>query len=473
MLFNSLTFVVFFAVVLILHNMPFSWKTKKLNLLLASYLFYAAWNPPLIVLLWISTMADWYCGKALARAEGSAKRRLLLAVSLVANLGMLGIFKYGNFLLDNFVFLTGKLGMTYSPPEWSIILPVGISFYTFQTLTYTFDIYRKRLEPVKSFLDYALYVTFFPQLVAGPIVRAAEFLPQCVEPPKITRNQFVWGLYLITLGLFQKVVLADGFLSDPAEAVFSHAGFVVPLDAWAGVMAFSGQIFCDFAGYTTCAIGTALCLGFMLPDNFRFPYAALGFSDFWRRWHITLSTWLRDYVYISFGGNRRGTIRTLINLMVTMFLGGLWHGAAWTFVVWGVLHGLYLVGERLLKAAFGGAAWVKTLGAEIGLVLLTNALVCVAWVFFRATTFEGAGRVLQSMFALMPEAAPVLTTFDLLAALAIYAGILLTHWFLRHSRTENFVSRAPGWAVAIVWAAMLVALILTQGGGDAFIYFQF
>ena len=339
MVFNSLTFLVFFALVLFLHNLPFSWKTKKTNLLIASYLFYAAWNPPFIILLWVSTVVDWYAAQKLVHAQKQSARRLWMLLSVVVNLGMLAYFKYGTFMLENFQLLMASIGVNYTAPEWNIILPVGISFYTFATLSYTLDIYLKRAQPAKNFLDYALFVTFFPHLVAGPIMRPTELVPQFVEERKANASMIRFGLALMTLGLFQKVVLADMFLGPAAEKVYDGMAAPGMLDAWMGTLAFSGQIFCDFAGYSTTAIGAALCLGFAMPDNFRFPYAAIGFSDFWRRWHITLSTWLRDYLYIPLGGNRHGPARTYMALMLTMLIGGLWHGASWTFVVWGALHG--------------------------------------------------------------------------------------------------------------------------------------
>src|SRR5688572_18835656 len=261
---------------------------------------------------------------------------------------MLIFFKYGTFLLDNFVTIVNSMGIDYQPAKPNIILPAGISFYTFTTLCYTIDMYKRESKPVKTLLDFSLFVTFFPHLVAGPIVRPPQLVPQFATPKSANRQQMMQGLFLLTLGLFMKVVMADTFLAGPSDSVFNFGNQLSGLDAWMGVLAFSGQIFFDFAGYSTCAIGVAMCLGFTLPENFRFPYAAIGFSDFWRRWHITLSSWLRDYLYIPLGGNRKGKGRTYINLMLTMLLGGLWHGASWTFVVWGGLHGLYLCAERLL-----------------------------------------------------------------------------------------------------------------------------
>ncbi|MCB2157005.1 MBOAT family protein [bacterium] len=473
MLFNSLTFVVFFVVVLILHNLKFPWRLKKFNLLIASYIFYAAWNPPLVFLLWISTIVDWFASRMVAGASTKGRRIGGLMVSLYVNLGLLGFFKYGGFVLENFTAMMHAVGFNYNPAAPSIVLPMGISFYTFQTLSYTIDVYRKELKPWHSFLDYALYVTFFPQLVAGPIVRASEFLPQCKKPTKVTANAFIWGLVLLTVGLFQKVVLADGFLAKPADDVFGAANAVTTFDAWVGVLAFSAQIFSDFAGYSTCAVGAALCLGFNLPNNFRFPYAATGFSDFWRRWHITLSTWLRDYLYIPLGGSRVSTPRIYANLMITMLLGGLWHGAAWTFVVWGGLHGLYLSAERWLRMRLGHKAWVKTMAAEVCFILLTYFLVLITWVFFRADDFATAWRLIAAMFGALDGGAVVLPYFDIAAVLIINAGLLLAHWMMRHSSHEWLVERTPWWLASLIWFGMIISIILMQGGGDAFIYFQF
>jgi len=471
MVFNSLTFMVFFALVLALHAMPFGWTTKKVNLLIASYLFYAAWNPPFILLLWISTVVDWYAAQALVRAEKPAARRAWMLLSVVVNLGMLAYFKYGEFLLHNFSALAASVGVAYSPPEYDIVLPVGISFYTFATLSYTLDIYLRRARPAQNFLDYALFVTFFPHLVAGPIMRPTELVPQFATPRRATAHQLYFGLALMTLGLFQKVVLADGFLSDPAEIVYDAKMAPGALDAWMGTLAFSGQIFCDFAGYSTTAIGAALCLGFAMPDNFRFPYAAVGFSDFWRRWHITLSSWLRDYLYIPLGGNRHGEARTYFALMATMLLGGLWHGASWTFVVWGGLHGVYLSVERMLRTRF--ARWRPGPAALIALGLLTYALVNITWVFFRASSFEKAWAVLRGMFGFNTGADPILPVVHLAAVALIVGGLVATHWLMRNTTLETVLAKAPAALIAIVWGLLAFAIVVEQGTGNAFIYFQF
>jgi len=473
MVFNSLTFVVFFALVLALHAMPFSWTTKKINLLIASYLFYAAWNPPFVILLWISTAVDWWAAGRIARTENPLRRRSLLAVSLLVNLGLLGYFKYGGFLTANFARALGTLGIDWQAPDWDIVLPVGISFYTFQTMSYTLDVYLRRAAPAKSLLDFSLFVTFFPQLVAGPIVRPTDLIPQFATPRVASQRQLGWGLMLMVLGLFEKIVLADGLLAPVSDKVFETKELLHPMDAWLGTLAFSGQIFCDFAGYTTCAIGIALALGFSLPDNFRFPYAAIGFSDFWRRWHISLSTWLRDYLYVPLGGNRKGQGRTYVNLMLTMLLGGLWHGAAWTFVVWGGLHGAYLAAERWLKPQLGHIALWRTWPGRLALALLTYFLVNITWVFFRAPDFGTAWRMLRGMLLVDATGKPVLQTYSMLSTALVVLAILATHWYMRDRTLNVEVQRLPAPVIGLGWGAMLWLIAVMQGGGDAFIYFQF
>jgi alginate O-acetyltransferase complex protein AlgI len=471
MVFNSLTFMVFFALVLALHAMPFKWTTKKINLLIASYLFYAAWNPPFIILLWISTIVDWYAAQKLVHAEKPATRRIWMLLSVVVNLGMLAYFKYGTFLLENFIVLMAGIGVNYQAPTFDIILPVGISFYTFATLSYTLDIYLRRAEPAKNFLDYALFVTFFPHLVAGPIMRPTELVPQFVEPRKASKHMLFFGLGLMTLGLFQKVVLADSFLAPAAEMIYDGKGIPGMLDSWIATLAFSGQIFCDFAGYSTTAIGAAMCLGFAMPDNFRFPYAAIGFSDFWRRWHITLSSWLRDYLYIPLGGNRHGEARTYFALMVTMLLGGLWHGASWTFVVWGGLHGFYLAAERMLRARFSG--YCPGPFALFLFALLTYTLINITWVFFRADSFGEAWTIMSGMLGMNTGATPILPTVHLTMVTLIVSGIVFAHWQMRRQTLESFIAQVPSWLLSCTWALMAFAIVIAQGDGNAFIYFQF
>src|SRR5882762_863778 len=413
MLFNSLTFIVFFVAVVTLYWSIRSWQARKNLLVVASYIFYGAWNPPFAALLFGTTAMGFWLGRQMAKAKDQHARRRWLVASVCMNLSMLGFFKYGNFLLQNFQWLLARTGIVYQPPHLDILLPVGISFYTFHSLSYTLDIYRGVLKPTRSLRDFILAVSFFPQLVAGPIVRAGDFLPQLAHPPRLKTNQFMWGLALMTLGLFEKIVLADTLLSGPADRVFGYAGPLVATDSWAGVLAFAGQIFFDFAGYSITAIGAALTLGFHLKDNFRFPYAAIGFSDFWRRWHISLSTFLRDYLYIPIGGNRAGATRAMINLMIVMFIGGLWHGAAWTFVVWGLLHGSYLALERLAKAVFGAPAWAQNYSVKLLLGFVTYGAVCLAWVFFLASDFTIATRMLRGMFGGHPHGDAILATREM------------------------------------------------------------
>jgi D-alanyl-lipoteichoic acid acyltransferase DltB (MBOAT superfamily) len=484
MVFNSYTFIAFFIIILVLHHLPFfTWKQKKINLLIASYIFYAAWNPPFILLLWLSTVVDFFVGRALYTQENKTKKRLLLVISLIGNIGMLCFFKYGGFILENFVSFVNLLGIDYHPAKPNIILPAGISFYTFTTLCYTIDMYYKKSEPVKSMLDFSLFVTFFPHLVAGPIVRPPQLVPQFETPHQTNKKLLSEGLLLLTFGLFMKVVLADGFLAPTANDVFGFPGPLPMIDTWMGVLAFSGQIFFDFAGYSTCAIGVAMCLGFWLPQNFKFPYAAIGFSDFWRRWHITLSAWLRDYLYIPLGGNRKGTVRTYINLMITMLLGGLWHGANWTFVVWGGLHGFYLWVEKFIRDTFSrpsrqpavAIAGITADKRSLGLIyaLLTFFLVNVTWVFFRATTFDQAWRMLGSMFGIIKAGAPFLSTIAIIKVWSVVTIMFVTQWWMRNTSLLQLVYKVPFWIVSIGWALMLLALALSQESSSSFIYFQF
>jgi alginate O-acetyltransferase complex protein AlgI len=471
MLFNSLSFIVFLGIVLALYYAKiFNWTFKKRMLLFASYVFYGLWNPPLVILLWISTVIDWITGKELAVEENKRKRLFWLLLSMFVNLGFLFFFKYGNFLLENFTLLMNAMGVDFHPLPMDIILPMGISFYTFQTMSYTIDMYWRKTERVKTFLDFALYVTFFPQLVAGPIVRAGDLVTQFYEEKRATVNQFIWGLFLLTIGLFQKVVLADTLLSKTSDTVFNSDKVLNTWDAWAGTLAFSGQIFFDFAGYSTCAIGLALMLGFHLTDNFRYPYAAIGFSDLWRRWHISLSTWLRDYLYIPFGGNRKGVVRMYVALMLTMLLGGLWHGAAWTFVIWGALHGLFLVVERLLRN-------VITIKINFwnGIILALATYTCVnfTWVFFRARKFETAQNIIESMLFMHADGAKVLDAFSISKVFILIALTFICHWTMRNTSMEAVAQKKSPVVLGLVWAVMFFLIAIAQGSVEQFIYFQF
>ncbi len=471
MAFNSLIFLIFFAIVLGLHSLPLQWQAKKTNLLLASYIFYAAWNPPFIVLLWLSTLTDWFAARKIAVTSGGAKRFYLI-LSIAVNLGLLGYFKYGGFLEANFAALLGTMGVSYVPSGANIILPLGISFYTFQSMSYSIDVYRERIKPHHSFLDFALYVTFFPQLVAGPILRAGFFLKQLANENKQRVNQMGWGLAIITVGMFEKVVLADGALAPIVERVYGEASAAGGVDAWIGTMAFAGQIFFDFNGYSMIAVGLGKCFGFELPWNFLSPYGAVGFSDFWRRWHITLSTWLRDYLYISLSGNRAGAARTIVNLMLTMLIGGLWHGASWLFVLWGGVHGLFLVIERVARQLFENSTLVRTAGMQFVLGIMTWLAVCLAWVLFRAEDPASAAHLLTSMLTL-GSGEELLGGIEVLTVVAVIVSLLATHWFMRDRSFES-VFKGLSWpVVGLILGAMLIAIVLSPGEERDFIYFEF
>jgi alginate O-acetyltransferase complex protein AlgI len=468
--FNTYLFAALFAVVLAVHHAPISWTAKKIALLVESYVFYAAWDPAFVVLLWGSTVVDWFVARAMVRTAHPGRRRALLGASLVFNLGLLGYFKYAGFLQRTIAAVLGAAGVHVEIAALDIVLPIGISFYTFMTLSYTIDVYLGRARPARSFLDYALYVTFFPHLVSGPIVRATELVPQFEAPRRASGPQFGWGLALVVVGLFQKVVIADGLLAPVVDKIYRpELAAIATSDAWAGTLAFAGQIFCDFAGYSSCAIGVALCLGFALPDNFHAPYGAIGPSDFWRRWHISLSSWLRDYLYIPLGGNRRGALRTHVNLALTMLIGGLWHGASWTFVAWGGLHGGYLVAERAARAVVPASPIWKSPVVQIALALITFALVCFAWVFFRAVSFDQAFRIVAAMLGRgQGRGHPVWW----LAVIPV-AALVAIHYLTRATRFETVVERTPWPLRSFALAGAIAVLFLFSGTDRAFLYFQF
>jgi D-alanyl-lipoteichoic acid acyltransferase DltB (MBOAT superfamily) len=470
MQFDSFTFIIFFAIVLGIYNALGAWTARKWVLLAASYLFYAAWNPVFVLLLAASTTLDWWIAQFIHRASTPSARKRWIVLTLVVNLSVLGIFKYQRFLLDNFTAILALAGVHYVPAKFDIVLPAGISFYTFHSLSYCIDVYRGVFAPTRNWRDYALYVGFFPQLVAGPITRFGQMRPQIETPRSTTRDGLGLGCALLVLGLFEKCVLADSIFAPVADAFFNAPGDSAASIAWSGVLAFSGQIFCDFAGYSTCAIGTALALGFTLPTNFRFPYAALGFSDFWRRWHISLSSWLRDYLYVSLGGNRRGDWLTYRNLLLTMLIGGLWHGAAWTFVIWGGLHGLYLAVERLAREHLWPRDWRAPAFLRVGYMLLTLLLVVIAWIFFRASDALSALHILT---LLRPSAAG--TSLDAAQKLALYAfaGVVVVQWLMRDRDVKELGVRVPAPLLGAALGTLLAAVVLSPGDSHAFIYFQF
>ncbi|QAU33642.1 MBOAT family O-acyltransferase [Janthinobacterium sp. 17J80-10] len=471
MLFNSFTFLIFFLLVYCAFWALPTWKSKKLLLLAASYIFYAAWSPPYVGILLFCTVLDWWLARQIDFASTKQRRRTLLVLSLACNLGILGYFKYGQFLLDNFIAFLSAFGVTFQPVPMSIILPVGISFYTFASLSYTIDVYRREIRATTSFTDYALFVSFFPHLVAGPIVRASLLLPQFAVPRRPTSSQIGWGCALIIMGLVMKVVLADAIFAPVANEFYAAPSRFSAPAAWAAVLSFSGQIYYDFSGYSLCAIGLALSFGFSFPDNFRHPYAARSFSDFWRRWHISLSTWLRDYLYIPLGGNRSGMMKTYVFLVATMIIGGIWHGASWMFVLWGALHGSYLALERVSRKLH--SLPVSSGSAEYRLQdFLIFIVITLTWIPFRATSPTTAFAVLESLVRFKPGLIP-LAYPALLAAICLFVTVWW-HVRLRDSTLENVARRlGPAW-LTVALSLCLIALFLYSGGDQhAFIYFQF
>jgi alginate O-acetyltransferase complex protein AlgI len=461
MLFNTLRFFIFFAVVLLMFYLgPRPWR--KAVLLIASYYFYMSWNAKFVLLLLTLTCIDYFAALWTTRSAGRT-RRLALIASLAANLSFLGFFKYYNFLAGS---LVEVMGLPEHSLMLSIVLPVGISFHTFQSMSYVVDVYRGEQEAVRNPLDYALFIAFFPQLVAGPIVRAGEFFADLFHWRRPTGDEVLRGILLTLMGLTKKVVLADQF-AGVADRYFSNiAGNPGALTAWSGVIAFALQIYFDFSGYTDMAIGLALLLGFHFPVNFRRPYLAQSITDFWRRWHISLSRWLRDYLYISLGGNRDGRLRTYRNLMLTMLLGGLWHGASWNFIIWGGYHGALLSVERMLGAGKQVHGWpVRWIR-----VVLTFSLVCIGWVFFRAATLPDSLRVVQAMFS-STLGTNLIPAWQLgMAAVTLLLAVAEENqgWF------EGLV-KAPAmvYATAIVLLLFCLELLGVTGKTVPFVYFQF
>ena len=471
MTFNSLQYAVFLPVVLVLY-WAVRHRAQNALLLVASYLFYGAWDWRFLGLLVFSSVVDFSIGRSLGRAERESRRHSLLVTSLVVNLGVLGFFKYFNFFVDSAVDLLGTVGLEPATPAIRVLLPVGISFYTFQSLSYTIDVYRRRIEPTSSLLDFCTFVAFFPQLVAGPIERASHLLPEIQNPRRRPDSfQLRSGCVLILIGLVKKVAIADALAPSVNTAFRSaEAGTGHWLTLLVGAYAFALQIYCDFSGYSDIARGSSRLLGIELMRNFEQPYLSRSITEFWRRWHISLSSWLRDYLYIPLGGNRRGARRTSINLFLTMLLGGLWHGAAWTFVAWGALHGLYLGLDRVTgrESADAGRP-LRT--SDVPAILVTFHLVCLAWILFRADSIEGAWRYLGGIITMTGGALSlgpmVLTVIGGLAAL----GIDLLQ---RRTGHHDALLRWPEWQRGLAYGAAVTAIVLFSGGSPVpFIYFQF
>ena len=470
MLFNTPIFFFFFIIFLFFYGFIFlRQKPRVYFILVASLVFYGAWNYKFIPLLVGSAVGDYFIAQAIASASTLRGRKGWLTASIIMNLGILAIFKYADFAIQSVAEFMTMFGYQASPQLLNWVLPVGISFYTFQSLSYTIDVYRGDMEPRKGLVEFTAALAFFPQLVAGPILRARQILPQMHAIPVPQWSEVKHGLLLITVGLMKKT--AADLLAKPVALAFDSEGPVSLVETWTGVLAFAGQIYGDFSGYSDMAIGLALLLGFKIPLNFRLPYFASSPVDFWRRWHISLSSWLRDYLYIPLGGNRNN--HRLRNIFITMLLGGLWHGAAWTFVAWGAFHGAIItathyLGQLPLFAAFQGGdrRLVRVLKWAI-----TFYLVLVGWVLFRATSIESAWSLIVDMHGIgsLPAPGQVAIPIFILTVTAVLLMHVLDRFVLKHA--DKFENKAwLFWPLLVI--GQLACLMIGEPSSE-FIYFQF
>ena len=476
LLFSSGLFIFLFAGFMYVYFLVYKHhRAKTIFVTLFSLYFYYKSSGIYFLLLILSAIVDFSLANAIFRAESERKRKLILILSLVLNLGILAYFKYTNFFYSIICDLTAQ---SFSP--MSIFLPIGISFFTFQSLSYTIDIYRGTLKPVKSFLDYAFFVTFFPQLVAGPIVRAADFIPQIFKPLKVTDAMIGRGVFLIASGVIKKVVIADFISTNFVDRIFDHPALYTGLENLFGVYGYALQIYCDFSGYSDMAIGIALLMGFHFKINFESPYQSKNITEFWRRWHISLSTWLKDYLYISLGGNRKGRIKTYINLFITMLLGGLWHGAGFRFVLWGAMHGIALAIHKLYLEVFpaktADRSPVRQFFMTVLSALITFHFVSFCWIFFRADNMETATQMIrQIVFHFNPQ-----ILFEFITgykAVLIMMLIGYTLHFIPKSvelKTENIVTNLP-LLLKVVFMMLVILLVVQFKSSEIqpFIYFQF
>ncbi|MGV3577877.1 MBOAT family O-acyltransferase [Brevundimonas sp.] len=467
MLFPTLAFGVFFLFVYFT-----TWSLdrengrRKLFLLLASWFFYAHWDWRFVALLIASAVLNWGVAVLIDRSDEQRRRKWLVGLGVAANLIILGFFKYYGFFVEQAGDLLSRFGWERDLPLLEIVLPVGISFFTFQGISYVVDVHRGKTPIAKSLLDVMLLMSFFPHLVAGPIVRASDLLPQFERAPRLTREMAAHGLLLICWGLFKKTVIASELSVRLVDPVFFDPSAYGTWDLMAAVYGYAVQIYCDFSAYSDMAIGIAALLGYSFPRNFDQPYRASSMQDFWRRWHISLSSWLRDYLYVPLGGGRRGLVRSCLNVFITMLLGGLWHGAAWTFVAWGALHGGVQVVERLGRAVIGEG---KGPPAWLG-VLVTFHIVCLGWILFRAETFPMAMEVLSGLGRLEP--ATLVTPF----LLVLIVGGLAMHWLPPRAAEgiATWMKPAPSLTMGVlVGAAILLVEAVRPDGVAPFIYFQF
>ncbi len=474
MIFTSFEFIFFFALVLGLRALCKSFAVEKIFLLVASYFFYGSWKPAYMLLLLAVSSFDYFIGTRLPGIASPARRRIFLAMSLVLNLGLLGIFKYTNFFLSNLQNIATWLGYSVHFARLDIVLPAGISFFTFQSMSYTIDVYRGKLTPCRRYTDFLLFVAFFPQLFAGPIVRAVDFLPQLARRVRASLREIEHGLAQFALGAVKKVVISDQ-ISPHVDQIFANPGLYDAPTLLFSMFGYAAQIYCDFSGYSDMAIGLARMMGYRFGDNFRMPYAAATIAEFWQRWHISLSSWLRDYLYIPLGGNRGTAARTAANLMATMLLGGLWHGASWNFIIWGALHGSALILQRQitphstrLLVRLGRVP--NFLWACVGRTA-TLTVVLVGWVFFRAQGLGNATHFLTRIARWDTSGIRTLSP-QILTACAVLTLIHLTI-----QRDRDWVAEIPERSIAyrILAYAFLLFCIVAFGASDssAFIYFQF
>ena len=470
MLFNSYEFLfIFFPITLLIYFLCNDKRLKIYILLVSSYIFYSYWNYRFLPLLIFSTGLDYYIGKLLFRSKDQSKRKVFLFISLFSNLGLLAFFKYGNFTIENINYVS-KLFGGGALDLYEIVLPVGISFYTFQSMSYTIDLYRKNSKPYDDFALFASYVSLFPQLIAGPIIRHSDLVGQIETASKerVSLEYLSKGLYLFILGLAKKILLADR-IALAIDPVIANIEIATTLEAWACALGYTFQLYFDFSGYSDMAIGLGLMLGLKFPQNFNSPYRAYSITDFWRRWHMTLSAWLRDYLYISLGGNRKGEFRTYVNLILTMLLGGLWHGAAWTYVLWGGIHGTVLAVERKFnldkKSSQKGIAILRT--------VITFFIVVIGWVVFRSESIEMALSWFERMFSINGGVKLIhfsARTRDRYAA-ALLVSIFIT-WFSKNNM-QLFLEFSRPKKKAFYSAVLLFIVIMFLGAESPFLYFQF
>jgi len=472
MLFNSLEFLLFFPIVFIaywlLNN---DLKKQNLLLLLSSYIFYGWWDVRFLSLIILSSFIDFTAGLKIFHSQNKKERKNWLFVSLFANLGMLSVFKYYNFFAGSFSDLMNVFGWQPNDLTLNIILPVGISFYTFQTLSYTIDIYRKEFKPTSDIISFFTYVAFFPQLVAGPIERASNLLPQIEKKRTLKKEWFNEGLIQILIGLFRKIVIADT-IGAYVDLIYRDISLYNSTTIVLATLLYAFQIYFDFSGYSDIAIGTAKTIGFKFNQNFNIPYFSRSLTEFWRKWHMSLSYWLRDYLYISLGGNRKGIRITYRNLMITMLLGGLWHGSSWNFIIWGGIHGVVLSVEKYLKSS-------KTINIPNKLNFLgypiTFSIVLFSWIFFRAQDLDAAFLAIQTIL-LFDFSAPFIGDINLVvnSIIVLSIGLLFDlYLFNKKIDLENFGAKFSPLKIGIISSIIIVLINLFYSTSNNFIYFQF